>query len=82
MSGGIVKARPLLASALAGVLAAGCGLVGNEGERQAAVVRSNCLDCHNATEQVAGLNLEALSSTPWRPMPRPGKRSSASCARA
>jgi hypothetical protein len=38
----------------------GCGLVGNEGERQADVVEANCLDCHNATEQVADLNLEAL----------------------
>jgi mono/diheme cytochrome c family protein len=46
---------------LAGVLASGCGLVGNEGERQAAVVSANCLDCHNETEQVAGLNLEAHS---------------------
>ena len=44
------------------MLASGCGLVGNEGERQAAVVRANCLDCHNATEQVADLNLEALLS--------------------
>jgi hypothetical protein len=34
--------------------------VGNEGERQAGVVRGVCLDCHNATEQVAGLNLESL----------------------
>jgi len=41
------------------VLASGCGLVGNEGERQAAVVSGNCFDCHNATEQVGGLNLEA-----------------------
>jgi hypothetical protein len=42
------------------MLASGCGLVGNEAEQQAKVVRSNCLDCHNADEQVAGLNLEAL----------------------
>jgi hypothetical protein len=34
-------------------------LVGNESERQAAVVNGYCLDCHNETEQVAGLNLEA-----------------------
>src|SRR5262245_58443861 len=60
MSGGIVKARPLLASVLAGLLLAGCGLVGNEAEQQAAVIRSNCLDCHNAAEQEAGLNLESL----------------------
>lgn len=46
------------AAALTG-LVAGCGLVGNEGERQAAVVGEYCLDCHNGTEQVAGLNLEA-----------------------
>ena len=44
---------------LAGVLASGCGLVGNETERQAAVVDAVCLDCHNATDEVAGLNLQA-----------------------
>ena len=54
---------PIAAAAVvAGVLASGCGLVGNEGERQAAVVRANCLDCHNSAEQVADLNLEALLS--------------------
>jgi mono/diheme cytochrome c family protein len=47
-------------AALVGVLASGCGLSGNDAERQASVVRSNCLDCHNASEQVAGLNLQAL----------------------
>jgi Protein of unknown function (DUF1592)/Protein of unknown function (DUF1588)/Protein of unknown function (DUF1587)/Protein of unknown function (DUF1585)/Protein of unknown function (DUF1595)/Planctomycete cytochrome C len=57
-----VTARLLgVAAALAGVLTAGCGLVGGEGERQSAVVRGICLDCHNATEQVAGLNLESRS---------------------
>ncbi len=62
MNGGVLRTRPLIAAALAGagVLASGCGLVGNEGERQAGVVSGNCFDCHNATEQVAGLNLEAL----------------------
>jgi mono/diheme cytochrome c family protein len=45
---------------LAAVLASGCGLVGNDGERQAAVVSGRCFDCHNETEQVAGLNLQAL----------------------
>ena len=54
------RTKALGAVAFAGALASGCGLVGNEGERQAAVVRGICLDCHNATEQVAGLNLEAL----------------------
>ena len=53
--------RPLIAAALAAVLASGCGLVGNDAERQASVIQSNCLDCHNSTEQVAGLNLEAHS---------------------
>jgi hypothetical protein len=48
------------AAALAGLLASGCDLAGDEGERQAAVVRGNCLDCHNAAEREAGLNLEAL----------------------
>ena len=52
--------RPLGAAGLAALLASGCGLIGDEGERQAAVIRGNCLDCHNATEEVAGLNLEAL----------------------
>jgi hypothetical protein len=56
-----VKTILLGAASLAGALVAGCGLVGNEGERQAAVVDAVCLDCHNATEQVAGLNLEAKS---------------------
>jgi mono/diheme cytochrome c family protein len=56
-----VKTRLLGAVALAGALAAGCGAVGNDGERHAAVVAANCFDCHNATEQVADLNLEALS---------------------
>jgi hypothetical protein len=51
--------RPLVPAALAGVLASGCGVVGNEGERQAAVIGRYCLDCHNAVEQEAGLNLEA-----------------------
>jgi hypothetical protein len=55
-----VKTKLLGAASLAGALAAGCGLVGNEGERQAAVVDANCIDCHNAAEQVAGLNLEAF----------------------
>ena len=61
LNGGTVKTRPLVAASLAGVLASGCGLVGNESERQAAVVSGNCFDCHNATEEVADLNLEALS---------------------
>ena len=59
MNGGVLRTRLPVAAALAGVLASGCGLVGNEGERQAAVVSGNCFDCHNATEQVGGLNLEA-----------------------
>ena len=38
---------------------AGCGFVGNGGERQAAaVVRGICLDCHNTAEQTGGLDLE------------------------
>ncbi|HEY9181892.1 MAG TPA: DUF1592 domain-containing protein [Gammaproteobacteria bacterium] len=56
-----MRTEALGAVALAGALVSGCGLVGNDGERQAAVVRGNCLDCHNAAEQVADLNLEALS---------------------
>jgi mono/diheme cytochrome c family protein len=56
----LLNTRLLGAAALAGALAAGCGVVGNEAERHAAVVAANCLDCHNAAEQVAGLNLESL----------------------
>jgi hypothetical protein len=54
-----VRAGLLGAAALA-ALASGCGLIGNEGERQAAVVKANCLDCHNAAELAGDLNLEAL----------------------
>jgi hypothetical protein len=52
--------RLLGAAAVVGVLASGCGLVGNDAERQAAVVSRMCLDCHNEAEQVADLNLERL----------------------
>jgi hypothetical protein len=55
-----VSFRPLAAAVLAGAFASGCGLVGDDGERQAAVVQSNCLDCHNAAEQAGNLNLESL----------------------
>ena len=44
---------------LSGVLAAGCSLVGNDGERSAAVVHRICLDCHNAAEAAGGLDLES-----------------------
>ena len=54
-----MNTRLLGAVSLAGALAAGCGMVGNEGERQAAVVHGICLDCHNAAEAVGGLNLES-----------------------
>src|SRR5688572_20245336 len=54
------KALGAAALAASGVLATGCGLIGNEGERQAAVIEKNCLDCHNAAEQVAELNLESM----------------------
>ena len=54
------KALGAAALAAAGLLASGCGLIGNEAERQAAVISKNCLDCHNSTEQVAGLNLESM----------------------
>ena len=62
MTSGLATLRPLAAAALAaaGLLVSGCGLIGNEGETQAAVVKGICLDCHNAAEQVGGLNLEAL----------------------
>jgi hypothetical protein len=52
---------PLWAVALAGGLTAGCGLTGDDGERQAAVVDRYCLDCHNAAEQAGELNLAAHS---------------------
>jgi hypothetical protein len=51
-----VTSRVLPAAALAGFLA-GCGMVGNESERQAAVL-AVCLDCHNAAEQAGDLNLQ------------------------
>jgi mono/diheme cytochrome c family protein len=54
-----VRAGLLGAAALAAI-ASGCGLIGNEGERQAAVVQQNCLDCHNGAELAGDLNLEAL----------------------
>jgi mono/diheme cytochrome c family protein len=57
----LVHIRLLGAAALAGALAAGCGVVGDDGERQAAVINGICLDCHNAAEAVAGLNLESHS---------------------
>lgn len=58
----LVKTRLLGAAALAGALAAGCGVVGgDDAEQHAAVVDANCLDCHNAAEAVADLNLESLS---------------------
>jgi hypothetical protein len=57
---GFVKSR-LLGVTLAGALAAGCGMVGNEEERHEAVIAAICLDCHNAAEAVGGLNLEPLS---------------------
>jgi hypothetical protein len=56
----LVTIRLLGTAALAGVLVGGCGMVGNDGEQEAAVIAKNCLDCHNAIEQVAGLNLESL----------------------
>jgi hypothetical protein len=46
---------------LFGALAAGCGAVGNDAERQAAVVAANCLDCHNAIDQLGNLNLETAA---------------------
>ncbi|HEX6996353.1 MAG TPA: DUF1592 domain-containing protein [Gammaproteobacteria bacterium] len=49
------------AALLAATFVAGCGMVGNDSERQEAVVSSKCLDCHNAAERVGDLNLEALS---------------------
>ena len=48
--------------ALSGAIAAGCSGAGNEAERQAAVVDSSCLDCHNAAEAVAGLNFERIGT--------------------
>ena len=52
--------RLLGAAGLAGVLAAGCGLVGDEAEQHAAVIDGTCVDCHNPIEQAGNLNLEAV----------------------
>jgi Protein of unknown function (DUF1592)/Protein of unknown function (DUF1588)/Protein of unknown function (DUF1587)/Protein of unknown function (DUF1585)/Protein of unknown function (DUF1595)/Planctomycete cytochrome C len=57
--GKFVKIRLLGAAALAGALASGCGMFGNEGEQAATVVHRICLDCHNAAEEAGGLNLES-----------------------
>ncbi|HET8699754.1 MAG TPA: DUF1587 domain-containing protein, partial [Gammaproteobacteria bacterium] len=46
---------------LGAAITAGCGFVGDQGERQAAVVHRICLDCHNAAEEVGGLNLQGRS---------------------
>ena len=56
-----MNSRLLGAAALAGALVAGCGVVGDDGEREEAVIASNCLDCHNAIDLTAGLNLESLN---------------------
>ena len=55
-----MSTRLLAVVALASALAAGCGVVGDDAERHAAVVAANCLDCHNSAEKVAGLDLETL----------------------
>lgn len=62
----MVKFGLLGAAALAGVVA-GCGSGVDEAEQRAATVQAeqravlaaNCFDCHNGTEEVAGLNLES-----------------------
>ena len=56
-----MNARSLFAVALAGVVAAGCDLTGNEVEQHAGVVAASCLDCHNSAEAVGGLDLESRS---------------------
>jgi mono/diheme cytochrome c family protein len=56
-----VNTRVLGIAALTGALVAGCSGTGNEVERHANIVASKCLDCHNASEAVGGLNLESLS---------------------
>ena len=57
----LVTTRLLGVAGLTGILAAGCGLVGDEAEQHAAVVNRTCLDCHNAIEQAGNLNLESVS---------------------
>jgi hypothetical protein len=47
--------------ALLGAVTAGCGLGGDGAGHHAATIGAHCLDCHNAVEQVAGLNLEAIN---------------------
>ena len=56
-----MDSRLLGAVALTGVLTAGCGLVGNDAERQADVIASNCVDCHNPVDLNGDLDLESLS---------------------
>ena len=53
--------RLLGAVALTGVLTAGCGLFGDDAERQAAVISANCVDCHNPQDLTGDLDLASLS---------------------
>jgi hypothetical protein len=56
-----VKTRSLGIAALAGALAAGCGMPGDDAEQHAALVDEKCSDCHNPIDLAGDLNLEALS---------------------
>jgi len=58
---GTVNIRLLGAAVLSGAFVSGCGFVGDDAERHAAVVDSICLECHNAAEAAGNLNLESLS---------------------
>ena len=59
-----MPARPTICAlgliAAAASLTAGCGLGSDPAADHAATVSENCLDCHNAIDQTAGLNLEVV----------------------
>ena len=57
---GPVDLRLPVAVALAGILTAGCGLFGDDAERQADVIAANCVDCHNPVDLTGDLDLESL----------------------
>jgi len=56
-----VTTRLLGTAVFAGVLATGCGGIGNETEQHASVIADNCVECHNAIDLTGDLDLESLS---------------------
>ena len=46
-------------AAFAGILATGCGFVGNDAEQHADVIAASCLDCHNPIDLSGNLDLQS-----------------------